>query len=73
MKSNLNKLINIFKYLGKKHPILCIWILFVIVLLFMSPRAAGSLFICGGILMLIVSVLRPILRKSAIRIKINKK
>lgn len=73
MKVNPKKAKSISKYLCKKHPILCIWLLTVMFLLFVSPEAAGSLFICGGILMLIVNVLRPILKKPAIRIKINRK
>ena len=73
MKVKMNKAKNIVKYLCKKNPILCIWMVVVVLLLFASPRAAGDLFICGGILMLIVSVLRTILRKPAIRIKKNRK
>lgn len=43
------------KYLSmmwKMHPIMSIWLVICIVLLFFSFKAAGSLFVIGGIVML---------------------
>ena len=60
------------KYLSmmwKMHPIMSIWLVICIVLLFFSFKAAGSLFVIGGIVMLISSPIgrlmsRPVYRRK---------
>lgn len=60
------------KYLSmmwKMHPIMSIWLVICIVLLFFSVKAAGSLFVIGGIVMLISSPIgrlmsRPVYKRK---------
>lgn len=73
MKMNFNKAKILFRCLFKTHPIACLWALLEIVLLFINLKAAGSLCICTGLILLIMRVLHTILNKRDIHFTITKK
>lgn len=73
MRCKINIIRKVMGYLLKKHPIYCIWLMVILILLFVDPGAAGSFFICSGILIFIANILRSLLQKTGIRIRIGKK